>query len=93
MDVKLFHYLEDEKDNRFDTTDIARVWCFLFCFFSCNINCFAQQRQDTVSNQTWIEKTRSGKNVWKLMGIFARTPEADQSPSTLKSEAPYMAYE
>jgi len=74
--------------------DITRAGCVLFYFFfSGDVNCFAQQKQDTVSNQTWIEKTRSNKNVRKLLGIFTRAPEVDQSPFTLKSEAPYLPYE
>lgn len=73
---------------------ITGAWCFLYyIFFSCNVSCFAQQKQDSVSNSTQIDKSSSNKNIRKLLGIFTRVPEVYQSPFTERSEAPYVAYE
>lgn len=74
--------------------EIARTLCFLFVtVFAFQFSSFAQEKKDTIKNQTGIDTTNLNKTVKKLLGFITRTPEVDQSPFTIKSEDPFLNYE
>jgi hypothetical protein len=75
-------------------SEIARTAFFLlFIVFAFHVGCFAQEKKDTISNQTGIDTTNLNKGVKKLLGFITRAPEVDQTPFIIKSEDPFLKYE
>ena len=72
---------------------IKAACLLIFIFLGFAVDCFCQQKPDSVHNSAWIIKVDSNKNVKKLMKFISREPKADPSPFNEKSEDAFLVYE